>query len=173
MLAPLKSSDSPEVTRQKIVEVAHYIETFAVKRSINFRTFGASSIRYTMYMLVKELRGKDLDSLTAILRGKLDEMDESWEGFAQFRMHGMNKWFVKYLLSRITGFIEQRSGHSTSFRLTTSAPERNLTKSSISGRTSLTSTAMSLSSKMTSTTIATGSAIWCFYQKGQTNRLAP
>lgn len=115
MLSPLKSSDSTDVTRQKINEVARYIETFVVRRSINFRKFGASSIRYTMYTLVKELRGKDLDSLRTLLQGKLDEMEETWDGLAQFRLHGMNRYFVKFLLSRITGFIEQHSGASTSF----------------------------------------------------------
>lgn len=115
MLAPLKSTDFPDVTRQKINEVARYIETFVVRRSINFRKFGASSIRYTMYTLVKELRGSDLDSLRTFLQGKLDEMEESWDGLAQFRLHGQNRRFVKFLLSRITGFIEQRSGASTSF----------------------------------------------------------
>ena len=115
MLAPLKSTDSPDVARQKINEVARYIETFAVRRSINFRKFGASSIRYTMYTLVKELRGKDLASLRTLLQGKLDQMEESWDGFAKFRLHGQNRRFVKFLLSRITGFIEERSGASTSF----------------------------------------------------------
>lgn len=115
MLAPLKSTDSPDVTRQKINEVARFMETFAVRRSINFRKFGASSIRYTMYSLVKELRGKDLDSLRALLRTKLDEMPETWNGIGEFRLHGMNRYFVKYLLSRITGFIEQQSGASTNF----------------------------------------------------------
>ena len=115
MLAPLNSTDSPEVTRQKINEVARYIETFVVRRSVNFRNFAASSIRYTMYTLVKELRGKDLASLHTILQGKVDEMVESWDGLSQFKLHGQNKWFVKFLLSRITGFIEQHSGASTSF----------------------------------------------------------
>ena len=115
MLAPLKSTDSPEVTRQKINEVARFMETFAVRRSINFRTFGASSIRYTMYSLVKELRGKDLDSLRSLLKAKLAEMPEKWDGIAEFRLHGMNRYFVKFLLSRITGFIEQQSGGSTNF----------------------------------------------------------
>lgn len=115
MLAPLKSTDSPDVTRQKINEVARYIETFAVRRSVNFRTFSASSIRYTMYMLVKELRGKELDSLRTMLQAKLDGMEESWDGLAKFKMHGQNHWFVKFLLSRITGFIEQKSGIPTSF----------------------------------------------------------
>ena len=115
MLAPLKSADSPELMRKKINEVARYIETFAVRRSINFRKFGASSIRYTMYTLVKEIRGKDFDSLRDYLKSRLDEMDEKWDGLAQFRLHGMNRGFVKFLLSRITGFIEQQSGFSTSF----------------------------------------------------------
>ncbi len=115
MLAPLKSTDSPEVTRQKINAVARFMETFAVRRSINFRKFGASSIRYTMYTLVKELRGKDLDSLNALLQSKLNEMEEKWDGVSEFRVHGMNRYFVKFLLSRITAFIEQQSGGSTKF----------------------------------------------------------
>lgn len=115
MMAPLKSSDSPEVTRQKINEVARFMETFAVRRAINFRKFGASSIRYTMYSLVKELRGKSLEALRALLQTKLTEMPETWDGISEFRLHGMNRYFVKFLLSRITGFIEQQSGSSTNF----------------------------------------------------------
>jgi uncharacterized protein with ParB-like and HNH nuclease domain len=115
MLAPLKSSDSAEVTRQKINEVARFMETFAVRRSINFRKFGASSIRYTMYSLVKELRGKDLEALSVVLRAKLAEMPETWDGLSEFRLHGMNRQFVKFLLARITGYIEQQSGGGAGF----------------------------------------------------------
>ena len=115
MLAPLKPKDSPDVTRQKINEVARFMETFAVRRSINFRKFGASSIRYTMYSLVKEIRGKEFEALSGILRSKLDEMEETWDGLDEFRMHQMNRNFVKFLLSRITGFIERQSGASTNF----------------------------------------------------------
>jgi hypothetical protein len=68
-----------------------------------------------MYTLVKEIRGKDLDSLRALLRGKLETMEEGWDGVREFRLHGMNRYFVKFLLSRITGFIEQQSGASTNF----------------------------------------------------------
>jgi uncharacterized protein with ParB-like and HNH nuclease domain len=115
MLASLKSTDSPDVTRQKINEVARFMETFGVLRSINFRKFGASSIRYTMYSLVKELRGKSLDALRVLLDTKLAEMPEKWDGFSQFRLHGMNRQFVKYLLSRVTGFLDQKAGASTNF----------------------------------------------------------
>jgi hypothetical protein len=115
MLAPLKSTDSPDETRQKINEVARFMETFAVRRAINFKKFGASSIRYTMYSLVKELRGQEPDSLKVILRSKLNEMQETWDGIDEFRLHGMNRTFVKFLLSRITGFIDQQAGEPTNF----------------------------------------------------------
>jgi len=115
MLAPLRRTDSNEAVRRKINEVARFMETFAVRRAINFRKFAASSIRYTMYSLVKEIRGKDLESLKTILNGRLAAMEEGWSGVAEFRLHGMNRQFVKFLLARITAFIEQQSGMSTSF----------------------------------------------------------
>ncbi len=115
MLSPLKSTDAPDVIRRKINEVARFMEAFAVRRSVNFRKFGASSIRYTMYSLVKEIRCKNFDTLKTILDRKLNEMEEKWDGVSEFRLHGMNRYFVKFLLSRITGFIEKQSGASTNF----------------------------------------------------------
>ncbi len=115
MLAPLKPSDGADEIQKKIKTVASFNETFVIKRSINFRTCSASSLRYTMYTLVKEIRGKGLEELTVILQDRLDKMEETWEGLSDFRMHGMNKWFVHYLLARITGFVEQHAGMKTSF----------------------------------------------------------
>ncbi len=115
MLAPLLPSDSVEDANRKMNLVAKYIEIFCVRRSINFRTFGATSIRYTMYTLVKELRDKSLEELQVLLQDKLDTMDENWDGFHQFRLHGQNKVFVKYLLSRISGYVDELAGENTAF----------------------------------------------------------
>lgn len=116
LLAPLQPSDSVETANQKINLVAKYIEIFCVRRSINFRTFAATSIRYTIYTLVKELRDKSLEELQEVLENKLMAMDESWEGMHRFRLHGQNKMFVKYLLSRLSGYVDQLAGQSTDFR---------------------------------------------------------
>ena len=116
LLAPLLPSDSVETANQKINLVAKYIEIFCVRRSINFRTFAATSIRYTIYTLVKELRDKNLEDLQEILESKLAVMDESWVGMHRFRLHGQNKVFVKYLLSRLSGYVDQLAGQSTDFR---------------------------------------------------------
>jgi len=116
MLAALEPKDSPEIVDAKIDLVARYIETFAVRRSVNFRNFSASSIRYTMYSLVKEIRNKDLPTLRSLLSTKVKEMDCGWDEFKNFSMHGTNKRFVKYLLSRITAYMEQGAGITTTFQ---------------------------------------------------------
>jgi len=115
LLAPLMKNDDEDTVQKKMNLVARYIETFVVRRSVNFRLFASSSIRYTMYTLVKEIRNKSLTELQAILNRKLNEMDESFEGIKNFRLHGMNRHFIKFLLSRMTAFVEQQAGISSSF----------------------------------------------------------
>lgn len=115
MLASLLSSDNGETVRLKINLVAKFLETFSVRRAINFRNFGASSIRYTMYSLVKDIRGKSIEELHSVLGNKIEEMQEKWEGMAQFRLHGQNRYFVKFLLSRVTAYIESHSGLKSNF----------------------------------------------------------
>jgi len=115
MLSPLQVDDSEEIVRRKIDLVAKYIEVFSVRRSVNFKNFGASSIRYTMYSLVKEIRRRPLSELHSILARKIAEMEQTWAGVETFRWHGMNRNFVKFLLSRISGFIDQQCGLSSHF----------------------------------------------------------
>ena len=116
MLAPLKETDTEAEVLEKINLVAFYIEMFVVKRSINYKKFGASSIRYTMSSLAKEIRDKSLSELKEILSKKLNEMEQSWEKISEFGIHGQNGRFIKFLLSRISGYIDQESGQNTDFR---------------------------------------------------------
>jgi uncharacterized protein with ParB-like and HNH nuclease domain len=115
LLASLLPDDPAEVVEQKLNLVAKFIETFAVRRAVNFKNFGASSIRYTMYSLVKEVRRKSVAELQEILARQIANMNETWAGMETFRMHGQNKRFVKFLLSRISGYIDTHSGQTTDF----------------------------------------------------------
>jgi len=115
LLAPLKIDDSNEEIIKKLNLVASYIESFVVRRGLNFRKFASSSIRYTMYSLVKEIRKTSIDNLKHILQAKLDEMPEKLEGIEHFRLHGQNKFFVKFLLSRISAFVETETGLNSDF----------------------------------------------------------
>lgn len=115
LLAPLCIDDNESTVIEKMSLVARYIDGFVVRRSVNFRKFSSSSIRYTMYSLVKEIRGKDVDTLRTTLNARLSELNEDLAGLDRFRLHGQNKRFVKYFLSRITAFVEREAGYKTDF----------------------------------------------------------
>ena len=115
LMAPLVIDDDSQTVTEKLNLVARFIESFVVRRSINYRRFAASSIRYTMYMLVKEVRQKTVPELRSILQNRLKDMSEDWTGMEKFALHGQNKRFVKFLLARITAYIEKESGYGTSF----------------------------------------------------------
>lgn len=115
MLAPLCLDDDAETIDQKMDLVAKYIEIFCVRRSLNFRNFGVSSIRYTMCSLTKEIRRKPLAELHTILAGKVAEIEESWDGMQKFWRHKTNSPFIKFLLARISGYVDEQSGLSTNF----------------------------------------------------------
>ena len=115
LLAPLNIDDTDEIIKMKMNLVAKYIETFVVRRSINYKKFASSSIRYTMYTLVKEIRGKTIEELRSILTSKLESMPETWDKMNKFGMHGQNKRFVKFLLSRMSSYIDKHAGINTNY----------------------------------------------------------
>jgi uncharacterized protein with ParB-like and HNH nuclease domain len=115
MLAPITKDDDEDTISKKLNLVAKFIETFVVRRSINYRKFASSSIRYTMYTLVKEIRNLNYTQLFETLKLKIDSMEENFDSFDNFRMHGQNKSFIKFLLSRITSYIETESGMNSDF----------------------------------------------------------
>ena len=123
LLAPLCVHDNEATVREKLNLVARYIEAFAVRRGANSRRFAASSIRYTMYTLVKEIRGKSVEDLKKSLSAKLAEQGESFDAMSRFYLHSQNRTFVKFLLSRITAFIEKDSGMPSTFEKYYRSPE--------------------------------------------------
>jgi len=114
-LAPLTLEDSEETCNKKIDIVAHFLENFAVRRSTNYRLFSASSIRYTMCNLVKTIRGKDIEALKEALISETEEIKDFNESLPVFRLHGMNRCFIKYFLARLTSFVEEGSGMGNHF----------------------------------------------------------
>ncbi len=95
--------------------VAGYLDIFIARRIWNFRTLAYSSIVYTMFNLMREIRDKSVPELVTILRQKVDEMWETFASNTRFQLHRQNRYQVHYLLARITRHIEECSGVPSSF----------------------------------------------------------
>ncbi len=116
-LAPLRLEDSEDVCKQKMNLVAKHLESFAVRRAINYKLFSASSIRYTMCSLVRTIRGLDLDGLMKALVASISDQESQFDfsKMTSFRLHMQNGRFVKFFLSRITSYIEEECGLGSNY----------------------------------------------------------
>ncbi len=111
LLASIKVTDDTATIHQKIDSVARYIETFTVRRSLNYHKFGQASIRYTMFNIIKLIRNNDSKTLGINLKSEIGKITDMWSGVKEFGLHGQNGRFVKHLLSRITSYIDELTGH--------------------------------------------------------------
>lgn len=115
LLAAINYSDDNATIEKKIDFVARYIETFTVRRAINYRKFGQTAIKYTMFNVIKSVRNNDLKTLGSSLAKEVEAIPENWDAVWSFGMHSQNKYFVKHLLSRISSFVDNLVGKSTTY----------------------------------------------------------
>ncbi len=110
LLASINYGDDDITVKRKLDFVARYIETYTVRRSVNYRKFGQTAIKYTMFNVIKLIRNNDLKALGINLSNEVDKIEENWHGVLRFRLHGQNRRFVKHLLSRVSSYIDNLSG---------------------------------------------------------------
>jgi uncharacterized protein with ParB-like and HNH nuclease domain len=115
LLASIKFDDDKATIKKKLDFVARFIETFTVRRAVNYRKFGQTSIKYTMFGIIKSIRNNDLQTLGQNLKKEILELDQKWEAVDDFRLHGMNRKFVKHLLSRVSSYVDNLVGKDTNY----------------------------------------------------------
>jgi hypothetical protein len=115
LLAPIKESDDKAVLVKKLNLTARFIETFSVFKAVNYRTLAQNAIRYTIYSLVKAVRDKSPTELAKLYKKSISELDVNLSGISNFGMHQQNKRFVRFLLARITNYVEENSGVPSTF----------------------------------------------------------
>lgn len=116
VLAPLRASDDLETANRKIRLVAGYLDIFIARRAVNFRTLEYSSIVYTMFNLMKEIRGLDVPELVVKLKEKVAAIEEQFSGMPYFRMNLWSKRYIQHILARITAHIEECSNMEPKFQ---------------------------------------------------------
>jgi hypothetical protein len=67
-----------------------------------------------MFNVIKLIRGNTIPELCLNLTNEIEKI-ESWDGVLEFSLHGMNKSFVKHLLSRISSYIDSLVGKATTY----------------------------------------------------------
>jgi hypothetical protein len=115
ILSTIRPEDDLVTVDKKMRLVAGYIDILIARRIVNFRTLAYSSIVYTMFNLMKEIRGLDVHSLAQLLKRKVEEMEESFDGVEHLYMHQQNRYRIHFLLARITHHIEKECSIESDF----------------------------------------------------------
>lgn len=115
ILAAVTPDDDDATFQQKTRLVAGYLDIMLARRLVNFRNSGYSTMVYTIFNLAKDLRDRDPDSLREVLADRVADLEESFDGVSTFRLTGRNLSHVRYLLARITDWIETECGRPPSF----------------------------------------------------------
>jgi len=115
ILAALSPDDPEETTRRKVAMVADFLDIWLARRAWNFRTTSYSSVKYTVFILTKELRGRNLAELSGILRKQLDDQPERFATQPRYRLHQQNYRQVRHILARLTHWVDTRCGLNSHF----------------------------------------------------------
>lgn len=115
LLGSINHKDDEDLIKTKIDFVARYIETFTVRRSVNSRKFGQTTIKYTMFNVIKLIRNNSLEKLAKNLTKEINQIPEGWQGVQKLVLNQMNKRFIKHLLSRMSSYIDIVVGKNSTY----------------------------------------------------------
>jgi hypothetical protein len=115
LLAPLSVEDDEIVAQRKVRIVAAYLDILIHRRIWNWRAIDYSSMQYSMFIVMRDIRGKSPADLATLLRERLDSESDTFAGNDRFHLHGMNGRQIHRLLARMTEYIEVQSGGASRY----------------------------------------------------------
>ncbi|MDP9476121.1 MAG: DUF262 domain-containing HNH endonuclease family protein, partial [Actinomycetota bacterium] len=115
LLAPLSPGDTGSDADRKLRVVAAYLDILLARRLWNFRSIAYNTMQYAMFLVMREIRGKNPHDLATSLRHRLDSEDETFASNDRLRVHQQNRRAIHYLLARITDHVERSSGQPSRF----------------------------------------------------------
>jgi hypothetical protein len=115
ILAALDRTDPAETARRKVALVADFVDIWLTRRVWSFRTIAYSSVKYTIFNLTKEVRGRSLANLSVFLQEQLAEQPETFAGEPRLRLHAQNYRQIRHILARITHWVDTQCGLTTHF----------------------------------------------------------
>ena len=116
LLAPIKYEDKLDIIKEKINLTARFIDLYITSRVTRYWSVDYSTIKNAVFNYVKELRNLDVSEL----KSKLLELNSKLnynpdEVIPSFGLNNFTKKYIKNIIARITGYIEEQTGVSSNY----------------------------------------------------------
>lgn len=115
LLAPLKVDDPEAVIRLKVRLVARFLDILLAWRLWNFRLIAYSTMLYSMFGVMRDIRGLDPVPLATKLHETLLKEPETFATMDRLRVHQQNRFSIHRILARMTDYVETQSGQPSRY----------------------------------------------------------
>ena len=116
LLSPLRREDREEDILRKLRVVSAFLDILISRRIWNWRAIGYSTMQYAMFLVMRDIRGKDASDLARTLEGRLAGETETFVSNDRFRLHGTNGRQIHRLLARMTDYVETEAGLASHYQ---------------------------------------------------------
>ena len=110
LLAPLVPTDDEDTVLKKIRITSAYLDTWITRKLWNYSSVSYSSIQYSVFLLVRQIRRKSLTELQSILRQLFDKEVEQWSLDNVPVLNRFTKKPIRRILARIADWMDQQAG---------------------------------------------------------------
>ena len=116
LLAPICFEDTWPVITEKMNLVARYVDLLIVSRVTNYRSVDYSTIKNYVFHVTKDIRRCSIPDLKARLMQQYQNLAyDPAAALADLRLNSFTRKYIKNMLARITGFIEEQTGVASNY----------------------------------------------------------
>lgn len=116
LLAPICYEDTWPVIIEKMNLVARFIDLLITARVTNYRSVDYSTIKNYVFNVTKNIRRCSIDVLKAHLKAQSDNLAyDPAAALPELRLNSFTKKYIKNMLARITGYIEEQTGVASNY----------------------------------------------------------
>lgn len=116
LLAPICYEDTWPVIIEKMNSVARFIDLLITARVTNYRSVDYSTIKNYVFNVTKNIRRCSIDELKARLKAQSDNLAyDPAAVLPELRLNSFTKKYIKNMLARITGYIEEQTGVASNY----------------------------------------------------------
>lgn len=116
LLAPICYEDTWTVIIEKMNLVARFIDLLITARVTNYRSVEYSTIKNYVFNVTKDIRQCSVEELKKKLQQQNDNLAyDPAAALPELRLNSFTKKYIKNMLARITGYIEEQTGVASNY----------------------------------------------------------
>src|SRR5699024_10490080 len=111
ILASICIEDNNDIINKKVNLVSKFLDLYIHSRVVIYKSNDYNTIKNAIFTITKRIRKLNLEELSRELIAIYKENQMNIvDNLENFRVNGYTKKYIRNMLARITGYVEEKSG---------------------------------------------------------------